>query len=460
MRRLSDFLSGWIARMLLAFFYRRIEVQNRNRMPTAGPVVVVANHPNGLIDPGLMLAVLPRPVRFLGKSTLWDIPPLRPFLALTGAIPVYRHRDSGVDTSKNAETFARCRQALVAGEAIALFPEGQSHDDPFVQGIKTGAARIALDASVATETSVSILPVGLAFDRRERFRSRALVYVGHPFTVEEALDEIPEDGAEAREDVRRLTDRIAAALRSVVADYTSWREARLFVRAAEIYGRPGVSLPASRSLTSVYLLSRRLLSAYRELQQKEPARVEEIARRTERYDRAIGRLKLRDAQVAARYPFHRVARWTSTTLVTVLLGLPLGAVGALLSFVPYQIIGQIAVKVGKTIDQMASYKLFGALILYPFFWALEAALAAWIWGPEAGLGLLVAAPVLGYAALHVMERGRRLLAEARAYLLLKRRPEIGGRLRALRESILEEMDQLTLDLGLQERPESPQEARR
>lgn len=81
-----------------------------------------------------------RRVRFLGKSTLWEIPPLRPFLALVGVIPIYRPSDPGVDPSKNRETFARCREALLAGEAIALFPERTSHTQPAL--LVLGAAPI------------------------------------------------------------------------------------------------------------------------------------------------------------------------------------------------------------------------------------------------------------------------------------------------------------------------------
>src|SRR5438105_1923209 len=52
--------------------------------------------------------------RFLGKSTLFRIPPLNPLLRLAGVVPVYRAQD-GAGTERNDRTFSRCRQLLARG---------------------------------------------------------------------------------------------------------------------------------------------------------------------------------------------------------------------------------------------------------------------------------------------------------------------------------------------------------
>ena len=58
-------LARRLARLLVGVFYRRIEVVGAERVPAAGPLLLVANHGNSLIDPLLLLACLPRPARFL-----------------------------------------------------------------------------------------------------------------------------------------------------------------------------------------------------------------------------------------------------------------------------------------------------------------------------------------------------------------------------------------------------------
>ena len=91
--RLIDRLASAIAHT----FYR---VDHVGVPPGRGPLLLLPNHPNSLLDPTLVMATAERPVRFLAKSTLFGTP-LRPLLRAAGAIPVYRRQDEGVDTSKN-----------------------------------------------------------------------------------------------------------------------------------------------------------------------------------------------------------------------------------------------------------------------------------------------------------------------------------------------------------------------
>jgi len=455
-RRLLDRLSAALAHLVLAIFFRRVEVEGLEKVPASGPLLVVANHPNGLIDPVVLLGALPRPVRFLGKSTLWDLAPLRPFLALAGVIPVYRRTDPGTDPSKNVETFARCRDALVRGAAVALFPEGTSHADPSVRPLKTGAARIAFDAAHAADRSpepVRILPVGLTFDARERFRSRALLVVGDPIEVEpptpaasrhtESAEEVSSPDRPSRAAVRRLTDRIHEGLRRVADDYRSWREAQLFQRAVEIYDRPSRALPGGTALAELHRTARELSEGFAALRTVEPELTATVARAMARYDRILGFLSLRDDQVAARYPILGVLRFLARTLLILLLGLPLALLGSVLNLLPYLAVRWIATRPVLAVEEQASWKLFGGLFLYPLCWALQGVAAGWRLGAGAGVAVSLAAPVAGYMALLFWERGGRLWRESRAFVMLRTRPRIRSALQGMRRGLRADVNELS-----------------
>jgi 1-acyl-sn-glycerol-3-phosphate acyltransferase len=193
-------------------FFRQVEVAGAEQLPAEGPTVVVANHTNGLVDGLLLIARLDRYPRFLGKSTLFRILPLKPFLRLAGVVPVYRAAD-GEGTGHNDETFARCRELLGQGGVIAIFPEGISHDEASLQPLRTGAARIALGAAFDEHApDVTVVPIGLLYDAKARFRSRALINLGPPICVDECATAYADDPHGA---ARLLTDRVRAALTDV-----------------------------------------------------------------------------------------------------------------------------------------------------------------------------------------------------------------------------------------------------
>ena len=305
----------WLARVTCRVFYR---VDCVGAPPSSGPVLVLPNHPNSLLDPAVIWATSGRDVRFLAKSTLFDSP-LRPLLAGAGAIPVYRKLDQGVDVSKNAETFAAVDAALAAGDAICIFPEGVSHSTGRLVPLRTGAARMALSAARAG-TRVALVPAGLNFERKTAFRSRVTVVYGHAFWCDDLLARRRRDyasrrarGAGEHATVRALTDRIAEHMRRLLIEADPKADAALVERVDRLYaaarGRAGD--PADR------VARRRAIAAGMErLRAKDPQRYEEILLRLRRYDQRLRRFGFRDRHLdwdvstaeAVRFAASRSAR--------------------------------------------------------------------------------------------------------------------------------------------------------
>jgi 1-acyl-sn-glycerol-3-phosphate acyltransferase len=435
---------SWLARLLLHVFFRRVEVEGAENVPESGPVVFVANHNNSLVDPALLLGFLPRNPRFLAKSTLWEVPIVRPFLELAEAIPVYRRRD-GSDPTKNTETFAACHRALADGGAVAIFPEGTSHSEPGLVPLKTGVSRIVLGAERELgPLGVRIVPVGLVFDDKGRFRSRALVRVGEP------LDPSPELARcddEPREAVRDLTGRVREALAEVTLNYPSWEEGRLIERAADILAQPEAELPAERPLADRFAVGRAFIDGYAELREDHPEAVAELAETVRDYDEMLRRFRLRDEQVAARYHPAGVVRFTAKSLFLLLVRLPLAAVGTLVHYLPYRAAGWVAERPERDPDVVATYKLMAGMVFCPLTWLALAALAGWRWGLEGGLAALVAAPATGVVALRFHERRSHFRRQLRAFLLLRRRRGPARELRRLRGEVLRRVGELAELLG-------------
>jgi 1-acyl-sn-glycerol-3-phosphate acyltransferase len=192
-------------------FYPRIE---RAGVLPAGPLVLAANHPNGLLDGLVILLALGRPVAFLAKSTFFANPLLRPLLWAFDAVPVYRPGDRGrpggappAMRDANAAVFQAARAMLHTGGILAIFPEGTPNPGPELLPLKTGAARIALEAEAEAgwQLGLHIVPAGLWFEDQTRAGTAAVVQLGAPIAPADLRERYATDPAGA---VRDLTERL------------------------------------------------------------------------------------------------------------------------------------------------------------------------------------------------------------------------------------------------------------
>ena len=433
-----------LSRFLSYAFFREIAVQGADSIPAEGPLIYAVNHPNSLVDPLLIHAVLPRSPRFLAKHTLWDIPVVRPFLRLAGSIPVYRTQDKGARTAKNLEAFDACYRALAEGAVIGIFPEGVSHAGTSLKPIKTGIVRLVLGAEERHgPLGIRIVPVGLTFDARNLFRSRVLVTVGESIGP---LEEVPADRARQRRVRDAMTARVEEALRKVTLNYGTAREARLLARAGDIYrsGTPP-SLPGRQGMPELYSVRRQFAEGYDVMKEKMPERVSALARSVDAYDRMLRVTGFEDRQVVSCYRRGQVLRYGARMAARLLLYLPAGAAGILLNWIPYRLTDRIARPHGEQIQDPATYKILGGLFVFPAAWVLESLLAGMLLGWGAALALFLASLALAWAALRFKEDVESFWSESFGFFRLRARRRIWDELRKRREALAEEISEVAED---------------
>ena len=430
-------------RLLLRVFFRRIEIAGAERIPAAGPVIFVLNHPNGLVDPLFLLCFSPRPVSFLAKAPLFRMPIVGFFVRAFGSIPVYRKQDPGTDVTRNRETFESARALLSRGGILALFPEGASHDEPKLLGLKTGAARIAL--GVAVEAGLHIVPAGLYYTWKTRFRSSALLTFGKPLEVSPVpLDERGEPPPGA---TKELTRRIETALSEMMLHAES-REALDLVRRAErIFSiePEGSETPLAEQLD----LRRRFVAGAALLKERDPARYAAVRARLTRFEaeRKEAGLPL-EHLTAEGLTARSLARLVAANFGSLLL-LPLAVLGAFLHYPAYRLAGFLASQfAGGQEDQLATIKAGSSVLLFPATWAVSAAAAGMLLGRRAAILTAVLAPASGYAAMRARESLDLIVGRARALLSALSGVYAARRLVAERRAIQEEMIGIAAELDL------------
>jgi len=410
-----------LIRLMLHVYFRQIEVSGSDKVPGDTPVIYTPNHLNSLVDGLLARCFLPGDPRPLAKATLWDITLIRPLLVAGRAIPVYRQQDAsdGSYTSGNQDMFSSCHEALADRDCIVLFPEGQSHSESELQPLKTGAARIALGAEQQKgPLGIRIIPVGLNFDAKQKFRSRVLIYIGDPI---DPLDGLATIDSENRDSVNHVTGHIEAGIKSVTLNYPSWEEANVIRRAADLYVSPQTAGAEETRFADEYSVHKQLADAYLTLKDSHHRRVDRIVEAVLAYDRLLRVLSIRHEHVVQEHPKLLQTLYSLRKLSLFVIRLPLALLGIFLNAAPFYLT-RLTSRIKVRPDRASTTKIVAGLILYPLCWTLQAMIL--------GTGLFppfiwwILAPLSGVSALLFRERHTQLLEELRTYLKLNTHGEM------------------------------------
>lgn len=397
----------FIFSVALKLFFRRIETVNSANTPKDEPVIFVMNHPNGLIDPALVFVALPRKISFLAKSTLFKTPVIGWLLRTVEALPIYRKIDAGEDVSKNRETFTLARELLKGGGAIAIFPEGISHNETKLQPLKTGAARIAIGAVSVGKNPASlnlkIVPVGLFYTSKTMFRSEALLYFGEPFQV---FPVELEDDEPPRKEAKELTSKIDSALREVTLNAESGTELETATQAEELFSSVYEGINFERSLADRFTFIKTYINEKIDARYAPKKRDDKLEKRILNYERKLRELDIEPENLSlTEHSFWYVFRHFLVRVWVLLVFAPISIFGIILHFPAYQLGKFIANRNKKhgADDIVSTVKILAAMVFMPLTWIILATVLYFYFGWIFALISIPVAIFSGYAAMRSLE---------------------------------------------------------
>lgn len=424
--------------LALRIYFQRIEVTGVEHVPLNTPVIFVLNHPNALVDPVFLFSLAPRPVSFLAKAPLFRMPVIGYLVKALDSLPVYRRQDEGEDVTKNQETFIAARELLARGGTIGICPEGVSHDAPGLKPIKTGAARISLAAVSTGEVSeLKIVPAGLYYTSKTRFRSDALLYFGNPIAVEPV--ELEPDGTPPREQVRQLSSQIEKALREVILDAQHEEELQTTARAERIFSSASNG-GEPESLKAELRLQQRFIKAYPILQSLHPDRLRRLELRMLRFENELSQAGVDTDELTPPSSTIRVILAILRRSILFLLMLGPALIGTVTHYPAYKLGGFLATRLARDSDDVVStIKIVSALLLFPLTWIGLTVPGYVFFGWFVALVVLVVVPFCGYTAILFYEELDKSIAGLRVltFFLVERRFFV--RLLAERNAIRDEI---------------------
>ena len=415
------FLITGLVRVALRVYFRAIHVHGIDRLPVQGAVMLVANHPNSLVDPAILAACLPRAVRFGAKHTLFT-GPFRRILEAFHAIPLVRAQDDPHGTGRNAASFKRFVACLRDGHVTAIFPEGLTRDAAQLAPFKTGAARIALQAEAGSgfTLGLTVVPVGLQFEPRRQFRGDAFVRIGEGFTIGDLAQLYADDPRQAS---RALTERISTSIAGLAYHVDATDRIPFVERLVDVYfqraRRTGIAGVRGRAVRGE--LKQKMAVCLNHYVDADPDAVAEVERALTRYERLRETAGL-DRRLLEE-PLHLLPG--PLALVQAIVEALVGALPALFGWLtgaaPYYVTTKLARLVSRRERNIATLSLGHILIgaiVFPAIYGLE---LLWVWSAFSRVATLTFALLLVPTALFARAWIRRMRKVA---------AHVGGRMAA------------------------------
>ncbi len=444
------------ATIALRLYYRQIEAVGLERIPAHGATLLAVNHPNALVDALVVGTFVPRRVHMTAKATLFANPVANRFLRAVGVIPLRRAKDeqagAPADPRRNADAFRAVMETLRAGHALMIFPEGISHDEPALAPLRTGAARMALQARDEHRVrGMMVVPVGLVFSRKEAPRSRVLMEVGDPIAMDEW---VPTDSARA---VEELTADIESRLRAVTLNFASLDDATQATSLARLLARivsdrtPSLDEAGPR-LAEAAAITRRLEQVRRLLPMLDGAtrdRIAHFVRDVEAFETELQSRALRADDLRIEDDVSSGAWFVAREAWILLVAGPFALWGNVNHWLPIRIARIVALRgVSSAADPAMRTIVAGAALLL-LSYAIQGVIVAQLFGATAAAVYVLSLPLAAEINYRMRERWRRAVRRARTFLLFRREPAVRDALRERATALRREA--LALDATLSAR---------
>ncbi len=404
------------SRVALTGFFRRFEVAGLENVPASGPLLLVPNHTNAFVDALVVAAAVARPITLTAKSTLFGQPVLRTLLKAIGAIPLHRRQDQaeGADPAANVAALAECGRSLSRGEALCIFPEGVSHSDTKLRPLRTGAARLALVFRPGPAGPLLIVPVGLCYEAKERFRSALFVRFGAPLDVAAWRE------AHSAAGPRELTAELEARIRRLTLNFRRRRDAVLLQWTAEVLATRGLPPPVLQKEEGLVAervrLAGLLNEGYERLADATPEVVGELEERVRHYHARLRRLGIAPGEVYLEMNVARAALFVAREIETLVIGLPLALLGTALHGPAYALTRAIVTRISRDRDHWATNALIVGSVLELLTTGLEVATAWTLLSWPYALAATALVPYSGWYVLLYRDRAGGIFRRTRTFL--------------------------------------------
>lgn len=359
--RLLKFLIG----IGIRFYYREIKVRNKEFLRHDGPLIIIANHPNTMMDAWIIAQCISQPIYFMAKGTFFNTPLKRRILNSLGMIPINRPIDNKTAGVDNTASFEACYKVLEEGKTLVVFPEGNSMMERQLRELKSGTARIALEVEQrnAGKLNLKVIPIGIFYSQGEKFRSSVMLTVEQGLFVDDLLDEYAENQSAAS---KKLTSRFRQHLERVLVTTDSLEQEKLIDDVYDIVKDDKSKASVESRVTYLKQISDRI----EEIQLLKPYLIEEIQTLVNQIQWQTEKLKIRQDFLNKRFKLSSYTLQLLFSVIYAVVGFPVFIFGLIHSIVPFKGTDLLMPKLIKNVEYYAPIAVLLGLVLYPLNYGL------------------------------------------------------------------------------------------
>jgi 1-acyl-sn-glycerol-3-phosphate acyltransferase len=383
-------------RFLTSIWFREVDLVDDEHIADDAGALFITWHPNGLIDPMLMTAQLPGKVSTLVQHQLFKVPFVGWLFRKAGVIPIGATSHQGLNLGRGPSTavvFSEMAKELVNGGRVLMFPEEATHGEATVQRVRSGPARLLLEAfRLADNTGQPrprLVPVGLHYSASQRFRERAAIVLERAMAVPEppAMDNVRSKESD-RAWIAEVTGLIEVDLKRANLSRTSWRERTLIWKGrglvqAEKQRQAGKTVSKVSYAESI-LGARRLRAGWEFMLEHEPEVADELTQACEAHFTDLDERSLKPRDVDARPPkvtFGGFLRAVASWLWALVWMFGLVTWGAMIgNYLPYKfqsLLERLTKRFNVDDSLQGSIKVLSSVVLFPLWWLFLSGLMTW-----------------------------------------------------------------------------------
>lgn len=351
-----------LIRIGMSLYYSEIKIKKQELLEHDGPMIIIANHPNTLVDAWILGIVCKKPIHFMTKGTFFNNPLKMWFLRRLNLVPINRATESRTKGVNNNDSFEECYKLLEKGKVLVIFPEGDSYMELVLRQLKSGTARIALEAERRNngKLNLKVVPIGLIYLKGDKFRSSIMVNVGEGRGVIHHLEEFKTNNALA---AKKLTEEFRSQLENVLVTAHS-KDQESLITALVLALQSRYRGDDSGVETEVGLL-KKVRDRIELLNLIEPWKIEEIQNLLLSINWRVEKLNIKADFLDRRLRSGMFLRQVMLSIFFIIIGFPLFLFGLIHNILPFKLTDFIMPKLVKSVEYYAPVAILMGLILYP-----------------------------------------------------------------------------------------------